>query len=538
MAKDDAARPSADGVQAAAVGGRTSPDGARPIAETGHTIIGYNAAPPFSFTPRTMFAVVAIAAYWGFIFAAYWGTPYLAGGGEGLARTYGELSALVGQCVGFIVISLFGDRLSTKRGLDALIVGAVVLCPLGAIPSFMHLAGLECPLPLLSVCMFLLACGHACMLCRLGTVLESLTGPLMGIALAIATLISCGIFVGVVALPFAAQTVALFLLPWLCCACVVPTRPEASLPDRDLAGARMGECANPKASSDFKWFLAQLFFFSFSFCLVQAAGSDIVGTSTATGLYWISIFLSGAVLLVYGVFINRYISPQTIMWFLLPLAAIGFIPLSVASQDGRLACWVIVSFGFTLFDMLGLFNLSSFIRYNGLSVNRYFPLGRLSGAIALVIGWVVGSFISPGETTKLVYISFILVLVLIVLMCAYIWKLTREVERVSRGDEKVDEDEDGASARQAEEPVRSWSSICKEAGDRFGLSPREREVFYFLADGQTARSISDRLFTSISTTKTHIHRIYQKTGVGSQHELLDLIHDDYGIEDEHRPYSQ
>ena len=383
-----------------------------------------SAPSPFSFTPQAMFSTLAIACYWGFIFAAYWGTAYLAGGGTGDARTFGELSALIGQCVGFIVIALLHEPLSSRRGLDALVAAAAVLCPIGAIPSIMNLCGAPCPLALLAVCIFLLACGHACLLCRLGFVLESLTGPLMCVSLAIATLLSCGIFVATVALPFAFQVGVLLALPWVCCGCMMPSRPGAAVTTEDLKGSLLSACANRQASSDYRWFLLQLFFFSFSFCLVQAAGSDIVGTSTATGLYWISIFLSGSVLLVYGVFINRYISPQTTMWFLLPLAALGFMPLTVLSVNGRLACWVMVTFGFTLFDMLGLFNLSSFIRYNGLSVMRYFPLGRLAGAVALVAGWIVGTLVTPGDTTMLVYISLVLVLVLFCMMCAYIWKLT------------------------------------------------------------------------------------------------------------------
>lgn len=66
-----------------------------------------------------------------------------------------------------------------------------------------------------------------------------------------------------------------------------------------------------------------------------------------------------------------------------------------------------------------------------------------------------------------------------------------------------------------------------DSPDRFAnisLSPREREVASLLLDGLTYQEIGERLFISLATVKTHVDRIYKKTGAGNKMELAKLIH--------------
>jgi DNA-binding NarL/FixJ family response regulator len=52
------------------------------------------------------------------------------------------------------------------------------------------------------------------------------------------------------------------------------------------------------------------------------------------------------------------------------------------------------------------------------------------------------------------------------------------------------------------------------------LSDREHEVLLLLADGLGAAAISEQLYMSESTAKSHIARIYQKLGVGNRAQAL------------------
>ena len=61
--------------------------------------------------------------------------------------------------------------------------------------------------------------------------------------------------------------------------------------------------------------------------------------------------------------------------------------------------------------------------------------------------------------------------------------------------------------------------------DALDLSPREREVAALLAAGSTYRDIADRLFISLATVKTHVDRIYKKTGAANKTELSFMARD-------------
>ncbi len=56
--------------------------------------------------------------------------------------------------------------------------------------------------------------------------------------------------------------------------------------------------------------------------------------------------------------------------------------------------------------------------------------------------------------------------------------------------------------------------------DALALSPRERDVIGCLLEGMTNQEIADALCVSLSTVKTHIHRILEKTGQTSRTALV------------------
>ena len=63
---------------------------------------------------------------------------------------------------------------------------------------------------------------------------------------------------------------------------------------------------------------------------------------------------------------------------------------------------------------------------------------------------------------------------------------------------------------------------CAEIASESELTKREQEILFRLLQGQRPQAIADELVISINTTRTHIQRIYAKTGVHSEGELLAL----------------
>ncbi|MGO9482600.1 MAG: LuxR C-terminal-related transcriptional regulator [Candidatus Kryptoniota bacterium] len=54
----------------------------------------------------------------------------------------------------------------------------------------------------------------------------------------------------------------------------------------------------------------------------------------------------------------------------------------------------------------------------------------------------------------------------------------------------------------------------------WGLTPREKEILEYLAEGNTYQRIASKLFISISTVRTHIMSIYEKLQVNSKTEAI------------------
>ena len=64
---------------------------------------------------------------------------------------------------------------------------------------------------------------------------------------------------------------------------------------------------------------------------------------------------------------------------------------------------------------------------------------------------------------------------------------------------------------------------CEELGRQRGLTPREEEVMLLLAQRRTLGEISRELYVAPNTVKTHSKHVYQKLGIHSRAELLDML---------------
>jgi len=73
--------------------------------------------------------------------------------------------------------------------------------------------------------------------------------------------------------------------------------------------------------------------------------------------------------------------------------------------------------------------------------------------------------------------------------------------------------------RQNTTPAADPASICRE----LGLSKRETEVAGLLSKGLSYKEIAGELFISISTTQTHVGRIYSKLGINNKTELANML---------------
>lgn len=69
----------------------------------------------------------------------------------------------------------------------------------------------------------------------------------------------------------------------------------------------------------------------------------------------------------------------------------------------------------------------------------------------------------------------------------------------------------------------STSASVDVLADRFGLTPREREVAKLLAKGRSLPFIQNELHISRNTAQTHVRHIYRKLNVHTRQEFLDCV---------------
>ncbi len=81
----------------------------------------------------------------------------------------------------------------------------------------------------------------------------------------------------------------------------------------------------------------------------------------------------------------------------------------------------------------------------------------------------------------------------------------------------------GTNAAQDPATVGSTLDFCADLAERYGLSPRETEVFVLMVQGRSRSFIQEELSLSGNTVKTHVTHIYAKMGVQGRQELMDLI---------------
>lgn len=64
---------------------------------------------------------------------------------------------------------------------------------------------------------------------------------------------------------------------------------------------------------------------------------------------------------------------------------------------------------------------------------------------------------------------------------------------------------------------------CAEVAERGRLTPREREVMELLAQGKSLSGVAGELIIAEGTAKAHTRHIYEKLGINTRQELLDLL---------------
>lgn len=190
------------------------------------------------------------------------------------------------------------------------------------------------------------------------------------------------------------------------------------------------------------------------------------------------------------------------------------------------------------------------VSYNSFNVLMWLLLSelaynyRLSSLVVFGIGWgmvSLGVAIGPLAANLLISeigvltshdISVIALVVTTITLASYMFILPeRDMENITKMPEgsvvEIDHETTPQASSEEEDdesfvPI-PFSQRCALIAQRYDLTPRETEIMTLYARGRSSARIQEELVISRGTVSTHLQHIYQKIGVHSKQELLDII---------------
>lgn len=217
-------------------------------------------------------------------------------------------------------------------------------------------------------------------------------------------------------------------------------------------------------------------------------------------------------------------SPSLLLNVVFGLLATGILFLPFLSGDYAVSLNILAAAGWKLV-MLSLFFLvvttyahASEKLLVGIALAYALPrFGLFVGQnVAQLLG--VGSSADFVRTTAVAF--FLLYLILMV-----IWMVNSHERKRAEGQARA---ADELLGRFAQEQQNVRRLRCDALADEYGLTNREKDILYLLAQGRDLAFICETLFLSKNTVKSYQKTIYAKLDVHSKQEIIDLAHVEEG----------
>ena len=389
--------------------------------------------------------------------------------------------------------------------------------------------GSSTPLPLLLGGSALLGCAVGALLSLVGrhyggidTAASSRLIPVCVIAAALAyALVSLlpapGVAVVVLVLPLGCT--ALLLAPGPACAARDAT-PVEQVPD-----ASRREFKNWRITVQTGAFcLVFGMLWSLCFAHVLAGGADAQRFDFGTGL---TAFVF-ALLVMAGSFARRQFVEKA-FWLVVPLLFAALSSLLVNSAALRQMAFQLAFAAYLLMVGQLVLHFACICR-----IKSYPPTllyGRAFAALALaeLLGVLIGYGLVSLNSDGLALVAVVVLNVLVIALMAAINRVNNSLRRVEAARERSHRDQLIAETRAsvlASVPLQALDAQRRAdlLSERYGLSARECEVAELLIAGRTSPYIAEKMSIGLSTVNTHVRHIFEKTGVHSRQEFLDLMH--------------
>lgn len=220
---------------------------------------------------------------------------------------------------------------------------------------------------------------------------------------------------------------------------------------------------------------------------------------------------------------------------LLPLAIFFLIVSPLLSEQGRIVCCCIVLailiYAQARKIVLGIV-LNNQLKLNPITHSTLVPLPYVAGAfIGYMVLFALYFYLDLSATEFFVVTS---VAAFVVYAALYVTRTRHNAQLSTAAHLEAETAKPGSSEavpEQTDSLKHYLDERCRRIIEDRGLTPKESEVLKLLVRGRNAEFISNTLFISLATARTHIYHIYAKLEVSSHQQLLDVF-EAIGSEDE------
>ena len=193
---------------------------------------------------------------------------------------------------------------------------------------------------------------------------------------------------------------------------------------------------------------------------------------------------------------------------------------------GVLACAGVLFVLFGCYEVLNAHTAYAYSSYDAVRCLWELCSSKAGNSVGFVLGWgcaTVSLFFFHADTETLLVLCFLMVSIAAVVDTALFKEMKLEFREAVVENGPALELSEGKNAEGAAPGKGRWSRTCEDLAEQYKLSPRQKEIFLLLAKGRNVQFIKDELVLSTPTVKSHVYNIYQKMGVHSHQELLDLV---------------
>lgn len=216
----------------------------------------------------------------------------------------------------------------------------------------------------------------------------------------------------------------------------------------------------------------------------------------------------------------------------LPIAAGGFLLLAFFWNEGGGIANSMVAMGWLISDVISWCIVANVVHQTKLPAFVLYGASEATIGFASLLGVVIGfsfsEFIETGGATimalALVAVYLLSTVVLFVLKDRSIADYSADQPDDAPAPNKTAGTFQGSAADNVIED--GFERRCRMIAEQAQLTPRESDVLGCLAQGRSTQYIAEKFTLSENTVKSHVRNVYQKLGVHSKQDVIDMINRD------------